>query len=139
MSFETEKPRKKSVLNTSAAWGTLATGSTHSHLAELLSVMDIPSLSAKTFFKIQRSLGFLWREFLWEVMEHAGKEERKLAIEKGDVDEDGIPHITVLFDGEWSKRSYGHSYNAASGVVVCYKIYTGDKNYNLQLPGCYNR
>lgn len=30
---------------------------------------------------------------------------------------DGTPYITVIADGGWSKRSYGHGYNAASGVV----------------------
>lgn len=50
-------------------------------------------------------------------MQQAGKEERRLAIDNGDVDGNGIPYITVLLDGGWSKRSYGHSYNASSGVV----------------------
>lgn len=47
----------------------------------------------------------------------AGKEERDLAIQNGHVDDDGIPYITVVVDGAWSKRSYGHNYNALSGVV----------------------
>jgi len=50
-------------------------------------------------------------------MELAGTNEKEIALNKGDVDPDGIPYITVLLDGGWSKRSYGHSYNAASGVV----------------------
>lgn len=50
-------------------------------------------------------------------MENAAKEEATIAIENGDVDADGIPYITVYVDGDWSKRSYGHNYNAASGVV----------------------
>lgn len=50
-------------------------------------------------------------------MKEAGKEEYKIAVEKGHIDEDGIPFITVCVDGGWSKRSYGHNYNAASGVV----------------------
>jgi hypothetical protein len=50
-------------------------------------------------------------------MDATGKEEYKIAREKGDVDQDGVAHITVFLDGGWSKRSYGHNYNAASGVV----------------------
>lgn len=50
-------------------------------------------------------------------MEKAGKEERDLAMQRNDVDEEGIPFITVYLDGGWSKRSYGHNYNAACGVV----------------------
>lgn len=55
-------------------------------------------------------------------MEAAGKEEHAIAVEKGHVDSDGIPWISVYLDGGWSKRSYGHSYNAASGVVCSNNI-----------------
>lgn len=54
---------------------------------------------------------------LYSHLEKAGKEEYKLALEKGNVDKDGIPWICVYLDGGWSKRSYGHNYDAASGVV----------------------
>lgn len=50
-------------------------------------------------------------------MEKAGKEERNLALESGNVDKDGIPLITVILDGGWSKRSYGHNFSANSGAV----------------------
>lgn len=59
----------------------------------------------------------MWKDSLWEIMELAGKEEHEIAKRNGDIDDDGIPHITVFLDGGWSKRSYGHSYTAASGVV----------------------
>lgn len=35
----------------------------------------------------------------------------------GNVDADGIPCITVVADGQWSKRSYRTKYDALSGVV----------------------
>lgn len=47
----------------------------------------------------------------------AHKEEIKIAVGKNHVDPDGIPYITVVLDGGWSKRSYGHNYSALSGVV----------------------
>lgn len=50
-------------------------------------------------------------------MEAAALEEAKIAVENGHVDPDGVPYITVYLDGGWSHRSYGHNYNAASGVV----------------------
>jgi len=34
-----------------------------------------------------------------------------------NVDTDGIPYITVVADGQWSKRSYRTKYDAFSGVV----------------------
>ncbi|KAF2888540.1 hypothetical protein ILUMI_17633, partial [Ignelater luminosus] len=64
-------------------------------------------------------------------MQAAGEDERALAISNGNIDEDGVPYITVTVDGGWSKRSYGHSYTANSGVVEkiectnhCVKNYT---------------
>lgn len=51
-------------------------------------------------------------------MKAAGEEEKRIAINKGHVNpSDGIPYITVIGDGGWCKRSYGHGYNASSGVV----------------------
>lgn len=49
-------------------------------------------------------------------MIEAGKEEKRLAIEQGDIDTDGTPYITVITDGSWGKRSYGTNFNSISGV-----------------------
>jgi len=50
----------------------------------------------------------------------AMKEEAKLALEDNCVTNDGIPLITVVADGTWSKRSYKTNYNALSGAVSTY-------------------
>lgn len=57
------------------------------------------------------------KEHLDASMKEAGREERELAIHNGDIDDDGVPFITVTVDGAWAKRSYGHNYNSLSGVV----------------------
>ncbi|CAH1107374.1 unnamed protein product [Psylliodes chrysocephalus] len=41
-----------------------------------------------------------------------------MAKENGQIDKKGDVWTTVYIDGGWSKRSYGHNYNAASGVGV---------------------
>lgn len=46
-----------------------------------------------------------------------GKVEAELAIKAGDINFDGVPVITVVADGAWSKKSYKKNYNALSGVV----------------------
>jgi hypothetical protein len=48
----------------------------------------------------------------------AGIEERRLAIECDNVDQDGYPMCTVIADGQWSKRSCKTKYNASSGAVT---------------------
>lgn len=54
---------------------------------------------------------------LIEELKKAGEEERRLAIESGNVDEQGVPMCTVIADGQWSKRSYKTKFNAFSGAV----------------------
>lgn len=34
-------------------------------------------------------------------------------MEKSNITPDGIPYETVIVDGDWNKRSYGHGNNAA--------------------------
>ena len=46
-------------------------------------------------------------------------QETKLAIEKGDYHQ-GVPAVTVVVDGGWSKRCHRHSYNAKSSVAVLF-------------------
>ena len=50
--------------------------------------------------------------------------EREIAIQKGHFHE-GVPAITVIVDGGWSKRSHKHSYNAKSGVAIIIGKETG--------------
>ena len=58
------------------------------------------------------SISKLWTpRTAWNSIEVAGKEEARLAIENGDINENGVA------DGAWSKKSYKHNFNALSGVV----------------------
>lgn len=50
------------------------------------------------------------------MMQKNAEEERRIAIEKGNM-LNGVPFITVIGDGGWAKRSYGHGMNSLSGVV----------------------
>ncbi|KAJ8909549.1 hypothetical protein NQ315_012743, partial [Exocentrus adspersus] len=119
-SFQTEDPKKNvSGINLGHVWGTLVTGSTYEHSAELMSCMNIPTMPQKQFQKYELHLGEVWKTSLWESMENAGKRERNYALEKSNVCQDGTPWITVYVDGSWSKRSYdsyGTNYNALSGM-----------------------
>lgn len=55
--YFTEDPNKQvSKINYGAVWGTLSTGSTFSHLKEMLSVMDVPPMTLYTFKQIENEL-----------------------------------------------------------------------------------
>jgi len=59
-----------------------------------------------------------------ESMLEAGREEKRLAEERGCFHE-GVPAISVIVDGGWSKHSHKHCYNANSGVGIILGRATG--------------
>ena len=50
-------------------------------------------------------------------MLRAGQEERDIAIKKNKYHQ-GVPAITVMADGGWSKRAHKHTYDALGGVGI---------------------
>lgn len=89
----------------------------YTQLSEFFAGLDVPSISSNTYKIIETSLQKEIKNSAWIEMKKAGEEEKKLALESGNVDKDGIPLITVVADGQWSKRSYSTRYDALSGVV----------------------
>ena len=79
--------------------------------------VGVPVMTKSTFIQSERSTGKWWRKELEQLMLEAGREEKQLAEERGDY-HDGVPAITVIVDGGWSKRSHKHRYNAKSGVAI---------------------
>ncbi|XP_063229241.1 uncharacterized protein LOC134536049 [Bacillus rossius redtenbacheri] len=114
-----------SVINTSGAWAALSSGVGFSQFENTLSVLNVPSMSQNTFLKEECLIEKILEADLYSSMKEAGKEEREQAIRNGDIDDDGIPFITVTVDGGWAKRSYGHNYNSSSGVAVIIGQHTG--------------
>ncbi|XP_039290407.1 uncharacterized protein LOC111056373 [Nilaparvata lugens] len=58
-----------------------------------------------------------WEEIFFQKMKENADEEKRLALEKGNMFH-GVPFITVIGDGGWAKRSYGHGMNSSGGVGV---------------------
>ncbi len=93
-----------------AVWGQMSTSGEHSALEETMSIMGVPVMTS-SFIDTERVIGEMWKQELLQSMAEAGREERQLAMERGEYHE-GVPAITVVVDGGWSKRSNKHSYNA---------------------------
>ena len=102
-----------------AVLGAMATGGRAATLSSWLSTMGIPSMTKATFTATERLISDALKSTLVEKMVEAGNLERDMAIARGDTHQ-GIPSITVVADGGWSKRSHKHSYNAKSGVAVIF-------------------
>lgn len=99
------------------------TGQGYTQLEEFAATLNMPMMSNRKYQEVHTSVFNYTHQIALDGMIKAGKEERKLAIERGDVDQKGRPQIAVIADGAWSKRSYKTNYNALSGVVrniYCY-------------------
>ncbi|KMQ87383.1 hypothetical protein RF55_13345, partial [Lasius niger] len=104
-------------VNKSIVADTILTGTGHKQLEELLAAADVPCMNNKTYIK-HNEMSEAFAAAAEEEMRVAGEEEKRLAIERGDVI-DGIPHIPVITDGSWMKRSYRTgSYDSPSGAAI---------------------
>ena len=93
-----------------------------------------PSDDKEKFIGTERDIGETWRCALKQSMMEAGQREREIAIQKGNFHE-GVPTITVIVDGGWSKRVHKHSYNAKSGVAII----IGEETGNILFIGVRNK
>ncbi|XP_057662428.1 uncharacterized protein LOC130897534 [Diorhabda carinulata] len=105
-------------VNQAIVLGAISTGGGLAQIEEQLGFCDLPVMSSHLYQKIQNELAHSIHELAWEIIEQAGVQERRIAIEKGHIGKDSIPYITVIADGAWSKHSYKVNYDAASGVGV---------------------
>ena len=96
--------------------------------------MGIPTVNQKQYTKLETQIGNWWRDVLQEEMLKAGEEEKALAMSNNDYHE-GVPAITVVCDGGWSKRSHKHTFNAMGGVGVIF----GQQTKKLLHIGVRNR
>lgn len=108
---------EKQNINTDVVTGIMSIGCGYSNMEELFSILNIPSMCNNTFIKEHERVSKAWEETALIEMEAAANEEKKLAIERGDVGNDGVPLLTVVVDGSWAKRSYRTNYSSLSGVV----------------------
>ncbi|KAG7197647.1 hypothetical protein KM043_016470 [Ampulex compressa] len=97
---------------------TILTGTGHKQLEELLAVMDVPYMSNKTYLIYHSEMSETFTAVAEKEMQEAGKKEKQLVIERGNVI-NGIPHIPVITEGSWIKRSYDSSnYYSLSGTAT---------------------
>ena len=110
--------------NLAAVWGQMSTGGGHAPLTESMSLLGVPVMTKKSFMATERAIGHTWWCALEESMKMAAEEEKRHAIQQKSFHE-GVPAISVIVDGGWSKRSHKHSYNAKSGVGIILGAHTG--------------
>ncbi|GBL69765.1 hypothetical protein AVEN_45266-1 [Araneus ventricosus] len=105
--FWTENPQSPTMsANTAAVTGIMSIGGGFSNMEEFFSAFDIPSMSEKAFIKEQEKISDAWEVTASKEMESAVSEERSLAIQRGDVDSEGIPHLAVVVDGSCTLKNF---------------------------------
>ncbi|XP_050512375.1 uncharacterized protein LOC126888289 [Diabrotica virgifera virgifera] len=120
-----KKSENKVNINSSIVLGSISTGIGYSQTSELAATLDLPFMTLKTYNNYHEQVAEFIRASAWQTMELAAAEEIKMAKDAGNVDENGIPCITVVTDGAWSKRSYNVNYDAMSGVACIIGYNTG--------------
>ncbi|KAJ8889250.1 hypothetical protein PR048_008748 [Dryococelus australis] len=111
-------------INSAGAWAALTSG------------IDVPVMSMN-IIKKEVEVEKLWTDHIDKAIVDAGVEKKRLALEKGDVDDDGVPFVTVIVDGGWNKRSYGYNYNANSVIISAMII--GEETGKLLFVGVRNK
>lgn len=104
-------------VTTAAVAATYEAGVGQSVLDTFLGVLNIPSVSSRTFAKRTSILNDVYPQVAENSMKEAAKLERELAVLEGRVCDDGTPWIYVTGDGAWCKRSYGTNYVSSGGIV----------------------
>ena len=89
----------------------------------VLTMMGIPGMRKQLFKRTEDFLGEAIKNLLVSSMAEAGEREKNLAISSNQFHQ-GVPSISVVVDGGWSKRSHKQSYNAKSGVGVVFGLAT---------------
>ncbi|KAJ8891376.1 hypothetical protein PR048_010892 [Dryococelus australis] len=92
----------------------MSAGGGHAQHEEIMSAMNTPTMSAKTFHD---DVCDGWESTALNEMNLAAEEVR-LAVTADDVDRSEAPVITVTADASWTKRSYRTNYSVLlSGEV----------------------
>ena len=110
-------------VNVSAVLSQVATGGGLTRLNSTLAFLDIPGMQKRMYSATEDFLGEAMKQQLVVAMAQAGIEEKQHAVTEGDHHQ-GVPAVSVIVDGGWSKRSHKHSYNAKSGVAVIFGAHT---------------
>ncbi|XP_022172386.1 uncharacterized protein LOC111035173, partial [Myzus persicae] len=116
--IESERTGTYIQVNKATVTASIGIGIGYSQLNEFSAIIDVPCLSSNTYGKLFEQISQNIEQTAWEQMRLAGVEEKRLAIEAGDIDSDGTPLCIVVADGQWGKRSYKTKYDALSGAAT---------------------
>lgn len=122
-------------INTRAALGSLHAGIGNTHLNNLLSTMNIPTMNHRLFKKREREIGNVVENIARESCKLNLKLEKELAEQSSSPSADGLVGIAVSYDMGWQKR--GRGYNSSTGHGAAMGLATGKVvSYSTRCKTC---
>ena len=105
-------------INTRAVLGSLHAGMGNTHLNNLLSTMNIPTMNHCLFKRREREVGKAMEIVARESCEMNLNLEKKVSEQLSGPSTDGLAGIAVSYDMQWQKR--GREHNSSTGHVVSF-------------------
>ena len=99
---------KQWTVNLGAVLGEMSTGGGLTRLNSTLALMEVPGMNKRMYSETEEFLGKEMRQHLARSMQQVAEEEKQHAISINSFHQ-GVPSITVVVDGGWSKRARKHS------------------------------
>jgi len=119
-------------LNESLVVGAYSAGIGYTGLRAIFSCMELPFIHKQTYIKYETTVGIKLQAKVDLEFQRVADLERSLAEEDGrtlKLETKTYPLLTVIVDGGWPKRGYGHSYDSNAGVGVIIGERTGKVLY----------
>lgn len=106
-------------INSRAVLGCLHTGIGNTHLNNLLSTLNVPTINPVTFKSREREIGTAVEKVARKSCLENMALERKLALDGGaTADSDGFVSVSCSYDMGWQKRGRGHNSSTGHGAVM---------------------
>ncbi|OXA62698.1 hypothetical protein Fcan01_00749 [Folsomia candida] len=111
-------------VNEAGVWAGHTNGGGFTIMKHSLTALDLPFMDSKTYTNLENRFSKQLHSAFLSELQRNGEEEKRMAIELGQIDHDGVPWTDVLGDGQWSKRSFNQQGRALSGSAVLIGLLT---------------
>lgn len=133
-SVNISKRGKSFDVNRRAVYHSIETGCGYEGLASFCSIMNMPCLSKRAYYKQVETILDVLESVTKEELLSAGQKLRKLITEEnGESDTGNVIDAAVSFDGTWAKRGF----TSLTGVVFVVSVDTGEVlDYHVLSKAC---
>lgn len=131
-----ERGPKAFDINTRVALGCLHAGIGQSHINNLLSTMNIPTMNSTIFKNKEREVGKAVEKIARASCQNSIERVREEAVRNGiECEEDNLIPVSCSFDMGWQKRGKGH--NSLTGQAAVMSLSTGKiLDYTTRVKTC---